>query len=98
MLLNLHGNRMRLASGGWYESDVVGHQLPSSLWLIAATNGSYGAVSPMEGQLDWMICRKMNAEMMAESLHQVGLCIVGITFLATVSCRNLFEEIFCQAE
>ena len=58
----------------------------------------YGAVSPMEGQLDWMICRKMNAEMMAESLHQVGLCIVGITFLATVSCRNLFEEIFCQAE
>jgi hypothetical protein len=32
----------------------------------------YGAVSPMEGQLDWMICRKMNTEMMEKFLHQVS--------------------------
>ena len=32
----------------------------------------YGAVSPMEGQLDWMICRKMNTEMMEKFLLQVS--------------------------
>lgn len=31
----------------------------------------YGAVSPLEGQLDWMICRKMNTERMSEYLAQV---------------------------
>lgn len=31
----------------------------------------YGAVSPLEGELDWMICRKMNTERMGEYLAQV---------------------------
>jgi hypothetical protein len=32
----------------------------------------YGAVSPLEGQLDWMICRKMNTELMGQFLSQVS--------------------------
>ena len=32
----------------------------------------YGAVSPLEGQLDWMICQKMNAELMGQFLAQVS--------------------------
>jgi len=32
----------------------------------------YGAISPIEGHLDWMICRKMNTEMMEKFLHQVS--------------------------
>ncbi len=31
----------------------------------------YGAVSPCEGELDWMICPKMNTERMSEYLAQV---------------------------
>jgi hypothetical protein len=31
----------------------------------------YGGVSPLEGELDWMICRKMNTERMSEYLAQV---------------------------
>lgn len=31
----------------------------------------YGAVSPLEGALDWMICPKMNTERMSEYLAQV---------------------------
>jgi len=31
----------------------------------------YGAVSPIEGELDWMICPKMNTERMSEYLAQV---------------------------
>lgn len=32
----------------------------------------YGAVSPMEGELDWMVCDKMNTERMGEFLAQVS--------------------------
>ena len=32
----------------------------------------YGAVSPVEGELDWMICDKMNTERMGEFLAQVS--------------------------
>lgn len=32
----------------------------------------YGAVSPMEGELDWMICAQMNTERMSEFLAQVS--------------------------
>ncbi|MCC6129683.1 MAG: IS630 family transposase [Acidobacteria bacterium] len=32
----------------------------------------YGAVSPLEGTLDWMICREMNTERMADFLTQVS--------------------------
>ena len=32
----------------------------------------YGAVSPLEGQLDWMICRQMNTERMTQYLAQVS--------------------------
>lgn len=32
----------------------------------------YGAVSPREGDLDWMICRQMNTERMGEFLAQVS--------------------------
>jgi len=32
----------------------------------------YGAVSPLEGQLDWMICRQMNTEHMTQYLAQVS--------------------------
>lgn len=32
----------------------------------------YGAVSPLQGQLDWMICPKMNTERMSEFLAQVS--------------------------
>jgi hypothetical protein len=32
----------------------------------------YGAVSPVEGELDWMICREMNTQRMAEFLAQVS--------------------------
>ena len=32
----------------------------------------YGAVSPVEGQLDWMICQKMNTERMGQFLAQVS--------------------------
>lgn len=31
----------------------------------------YGAVSPLEGERGWMICRKMNTERMGEYLAQV---------------------------
>lgn len=31
----------------------------------------YGAVSPIEGEMDWMICPNMNAERMSEYLAQV---------------------------
>ncbi len=32
----------------------------------------YGAVSPIEGELDWMTCRQMNTERMTEFLAQVS--------------------------
>jgi hypothetical protein len=32
----------------------------------------YGAVSPLEGELDWMLCAKMNTERMGEFLRQVS--------------------------
>ena len=32
----------------------------------------YGAVSPAEGELDWMICHEMNTQRMAEFLAQVS--------------------------
>lgn len=32
----------------------------------------YGAISPREGQLDWMICEKMNTQHMNEFLAQVS--------------------------
>ena len=32
----------------------------------------YGAVSPIEGGLDWMICREMNTARMTEFLEQVS--------------------------
>ncbi len=32
----------------------------------------YGGVSPQEGELDWMICHKMNTERMSEYLAQVS--------------------------
>lgn len=32
----------------------------------------YGAVSPLEGTLDWMICREMNTERMSEFLARVS--------------------------
>jgi hypothetical protein len=32
----------------------------------------YGAVSPVEGELDWMICPEMNTERMIQFLHQVS--------------------------
>ena len=32
----------------------------------------YGAVSPMEGELDWMTCRQMNTERMTAFLAQVS--------------------------
>lgn len=37
----------------------------------------YGAVSPVEGELDWMICPKMNTERMGEYLAQVALAHDG---------------------
>lgn len=33
----------------------------------------YGAVSPLEGQLDWMICPQMNTQRMGQFLTQVSL-------------------------
>ena len=33
----------------------------------------YGGVSPIEGELDWMICPKMNTERMGDYLSQVAL-------------------------
>jgi len=32
----------------------------------------YGAVSPLEGDLDWMICSEMNTARMAQFLNQVS--------------------------
>jgi len=32
----------------------------------------YGAVSPMEGEMDWMICREMNTDRMSNFLAQVS--------------------------
>jgi hypothetical protein len=32
----------------------------------------YGAVSPLQGDLDWMLCREMNAVRMGEFLGQVS--------------------------
>ena len=32
----------------------------------------YGAVSPLEGEMDWMMCDKMNTERMGEFLARVG--------------------------
>ena len=37
----------------------------------------YGAVSPVEGELDWMICPKMNTERMGEYLAQVAIAHAG---------------------
>jgi hypothetical protein len=33
----------------------------------------YGAVSPVEGELDWMICREMNTQRMSEFLAQISV-------------------------
>ena len=32
----------------------------------------YGAVSPLQGELDWRICPKMNTDQMNEFLHQIS--------------------------
>ena len=32
----------------------------------------YGAVSPLQGEMDWMICREMNTERMSCFLEQIG--------------------------
>jgi hypothetical protein len=32
----------------------------------------YGAVSPIEGELDWLLCREMHTERMGEFLAQVS--------------------------
>lgn len=32
----------------------------------------YGAISPIEGEMDWMICREMNTERMSVFLHQIS--------------------------
>ncbi len=32
----------------------------------------YGAVSPLQGELDWMICSQMNTELMSQFLKQVS--------------------------
>ena len=32
----------------------------------------YGAVSPLQGELDWKLCREMNTERMGEFLQQVS--------------------------
>lgn len=32
----------------------------------------YGAVSPLQGELDWMLCREMNTDRMGEFLRQVS--------------------------
>ena len=37
----------------------------------------YGAVSPLQGELDWMICREMNTVRMSEFLLQVSLAHPG---------------------
>jgi hypothetical protein len=37
----------------------------------------YGAVSPLDGQLDWMICPKMNTARMSEHLAQIGAAHPG---------------------
>ena len=37
----------------------------------------YGAVSPLEGQLDWMICRKMDIAAMSRFLDQVSAAHPG---------------------
>jgi len=37
----------------------------------------YGAVSPLQGELDWMICREMNTTRMNEFLLQVSLAHPG---------------------
>ena len=37
----------------------------------------YGGVSPVEGELDWMVCPKMNTERMGEYLTQVALAHPG---------------------
>lgn len=37
----------------------------------------YGAVSPREGEMDWMICPKMDTERMGEYLAQVALAHPG---------------------
>ena len=37
----------------------------------------YGAVSPVQGELDWMICREMNTARMSEFLLQVSLAHPG---------------------
>jgi len=37
----------------------------------------YGAVSPVEGEMDWMICPMMNTERMGEYLAQVALAHPG---------------------
>jgi hypothetical protein len=49
------------------------------LWRPVMLNGYerefvyvYGAVSPQQGELDWMICREMNAGRMSEFLKQVS--------------------------
>ena len=34
----------------------------------------YGAISPIEGELDWMICPKMNTERRGEFLFQIHTC------------------------
>lgn len=37
----------------------------------------YGSVSPVEGELDWRVCEKMNTERMGEYLTQVALAHPG---------------------
>ena len=32
----------------------------------------YGAVSPLEGGMEWMLCKEMNTERMSEFLAQIS--------------------------
>lgn len=43
----------------------------------------YGAVSPLEGQFDWTICRKMNTDLMGQFLEQVSAAHPG-DFIAMI--------------
>ena len=58
---------------------------------------AYAAVSPLQGDLDWKICAKMNTECMGEFLNHIGKRYTNdsstAVFSRTQSCRTLWDEL-----
>ncbi len=59
---------------------------------------AYGAMSPIEGEMDWMICRVMNTEKMRVFLHQISQAHPGEFILMAVdgASSHISKDLWCS--